>query len=321
MDTGLLALGDVIWALGDESRREPHIPYRDSKLTRLLQDSLGGNSHTLMLACVSPCEVDYLETLNTLKYANRAQNIQNQVQINHDYEGTAEELTYLRNQVLQLKTQISILRQVHNMPGDNELQTLKDQLTQTRMDIQQVSKELAKVQSERDTLLLRINNNEMKLGVDEQIDAHPLIRQYAETIQSLRLEVKEAHSRLAYLESASLNHQQNSPKAHASNSVALPGRYGTFFRRSSDSIFSSDKLFRIGSLSSGRRQKIKHVPVALRMKTLSATRKKGAYYNLRSPLRNDFVYDGSSNNILDVLLQERFRLPEDTHGDSIDHGV
>ncbi|PKY45981.1 kif21a protein, partial [Rhizophagus irregularis] len=68
----LLALGNVICALGDESRKVTHIPYRDSKLTRLLQDSLGGNSQTLMLACVSPSDSNFMETLNTLKYANRA---------------------------------------------------------------------------------------------------------------------------------------------------------------------------------------------------------------------------------------------------------
>lgn len=55
------------------------MPYRDSKLTRLLQDSLGGNSRTLMIACISPTDRDFMETLNTLKYANRARNIKNKV--------------------------------------------------------------------------------------------------------------------------------------------------------------------------------------------------------------------------------------------------
>ncbi|KAI9476381.1 MAG: P-loop containing nucleoside triphosphate hydrolase protein, partial [Benjaminiella poitrasii] len=84
---GLLALGNVISALSEESsnsnkRVAQHVPYRDSKLTRLLQDSLGGNSHTLMLACVSASSSDYTETLNTLKYATRACHIQNRVRIN-----------------------------------------------------------------------------------------------------------------------------------------------------------------------------------------------------------------------------------------------
>ena len=74
-----LALGNVISALGDKAKRGSHVPYRDSKLTRLLQDSLGGNSRTLMIACISPTDRDFMETLNTLKYANRARNIKNKV--------------------------------------------------------------------------------------------------------------------------------------------------------------------------------------------------------------------------------------------------
>ncbi|KAH7970452.1 hypothetical protein HPB49_007469 [Dermacentor silvarum] len=61
-----------------------HIPYRDSKLTRLLQDSLGGNTRTLMLACISPADVNYDETLSTLRYASRAKNIQNRPCVNED---------------------------------------------------------------------------------------------------------------------------------------------------------------------------------------------------------------------------------------------
>lgn len=69
----------MISALGDKAKRGSHVPYRDSKLTRLLQDSLGGNSRTLMIACISPTDRDFMETLNTLKYANRARNIKNKV--------------------------------------------------------------------------------------------------------------------------------------------------------------------------------------------------------------------------------------------------
>jgi len=80
INKGLLALGNVISALGDDKRRRAkgaHVPYRDSKLTRLLQDSLGGNSRTVMVACISPADANLDETLNTLKYANRARNIVN----------------------------------------------------------------------------------------------------------------------------------------------------------------------------------------------------------------------------------------------------
>jgi len=86
INSGLLALGNVISALGDENRMRAaqHVPYRDSKLTRMLQDSLGGNSRTLMIACVSPVESNSEESKSTLQYANRARNIKNNPVINRD---------------------------------------------------------------------------------------------------------------------------------------------------------------------------------------------------------------------------------------------
>jgi DNA polymerase III epsilon subunit-like protein len=67
-----------------EEGKKNHVPYRDSKLTRILQDSLGGNSRTSMIACVSPAEFNFEETLNTLKYASRARNIKNAPKVNRD---------------------------------------------------------------------------------------------------------------------------------------------------------------------------------------------------------------------------------------------
>lgn len=82
INLSLSALGNVISALVDDKCQ--YIPYRDSKLTRLLQDSLGGNSKTLMVANIGPASYNYDESLTTLRYANRAKNIQNQPRINED---------------------------------------------------------------------------------------------------------------------------------------------------------------------------------------------------------------------------------------------
>uniref|UniRef100_A0A8C2NVA3 Kinesin-like protein n=1 Tax=Capra hircus TaxID=9925 RepID=A0A8C2NVA3_CAPHI len=71
INRSLLALGNVINALADTKKKNQHIPYRNSKLTRLLKDSLGGNCQTIMIAAVSPSSVFYDDTYNTLKYANR----------------------------------------------------------------------------------------------------------------------------------------------------------------------------------------------------------------------------------------------------------
>ena len=82
INLSLTTLGLVIQNL--VSSKPAHIPYRDSQLTRLLQDSLGGNTKTVMIANVGPSGYNYDETLSTLKYANRAKNIKNDVRLNED---------------------------------------------------------------------------------------------------------------------------------------------------------------------------------------------------------------------------------------------
>ncbi|KAJ0004319.1 hypothetical protein NQD34_010533 [Periophthalmus magnuspinnatus] len=104
INKGLLSLGNVISALGDESKKNTFVPYRDSKLTRLLQDSLGGNSHTLMVACVSPADSNMEETINTLRYADRARKIKNKPIINIDPR--AAEMNRLKKQVQELQVML-----------------------------------------------------------------------------------------------------------------------------------------------------------------------------------------------------------------------
>ncbi|CAF4037594.1 unnamed protein product, partial [Didymodactylos carnosus] len=103
INSGLLVLGNVISVLGDPLKKAAHVPYRDSKLTRLLQDSLGGNSRTLMIACISPVDRDFSETKSTLNYAQRARNIRNRVKVNQDKHS---------RQVVQLQMEIERLRAV-----------------------------------------------------------------------------------------------------------------------------------------------------------------------------------------------------------------
>lgn len=99
INLSLSALGNVISALVDGKTQ--HIPYRDSKLTRLLQDSLGGNTKTIMITAVSPSDFNYDETLSSLRYASRAKQIKNQPKINQDPKDAllkeqAEEIQKLR---------------------------------------------------------------------------------------------------------------------------------------------------------------------------------------------------------------------------------
>lgn len=103
INLSLSALGNVISALADG--RSGHVPYRDSKLTRLLQDSLGGNARTVMVATLGPSSQHYEETLTTLRYANRAKNIQNQPRVNEDPKDAL--LREFQNEIARLRTQLN----------------------------------------------------------------------------------------------------------------------------------------------------------------------------------------------------------------------
>ena len=102
INLSLSALGNVISALVDG--KSSHIPYRDSKLTRLLQDSLGGNTKTVMIANLGPADYNFDETMSTLRYANRAKNIKNKPTINEDPKDAM--LREFQEEIARLKAQL-----------------------------------------------------------------------------------------------------------------------------------------------------------------------------------------------------------------------
>lgn len=112
--------------------KSTHIPYRDSKLTRLLQDALGGNTKTCMIANISPADYNYEETLSTLRYADRAKNIKNQPKVNEDPKDAllreyAEEIKKLKEQLAQINTMKQPPSNMHlsvNM-GSPQVSTIK----------------------------------------------------------------------------------------------------------------------------------------------------------------------------------------------------
>ena len=109
INASLLALGKVISALGSGSKNQ-HIPYRDAKLTKLLKHSLGGNSLTLMVACINPCDAYLEETVSTLFYSGRARNIRNDPRINEDSKTAL--IRSLRAEIISLKTELSHYRKL-----------------------------------------------------------------------------------------------------------------------------------------------------------------------------------------------------------------
>ncbi|CAM9483359.1 unnamed protein product [Ectocarpus sp. 4 AP-2014] len=111
INRSLLALGNCINALGERGNKGQFVPYRDSKLTRLLKDSLGGNCRTVMIANISGASSSFEETLNTLKYANRAKNIKtnatrNSLDVNHHISEYVNLIGSLRTEITRLKHQL-----------------------------------------------------------------------------------------------------------------------------------------------------------------------------------------------------------------------
>ncbi|XP_040609896.1 kinesin-like protein KIF21A isoform X9 [Mesocricetus auratus] len=152
INCGLLALGNVISALGDKSKRATHVPYRDSKLTRLLQDSLGGNSQTIMIACVSPSDRDFMETLNTLKYANRARNIKNKVMVNQDR--ASQQINALRSEITRLQMELMEYKTGKRIIDEEGVESINDMFHENAM-----------LQTENNNLRVRIK------AMQETIDA------------------------------------------------------------------------------------------------------------------------------------------------------
>ncbi|KAE8304049.1 Kinesin-16 [Giardia duodenalis] len=123
INSSLTALGNVIAALIDlEKGKRSHIPYRDSKLTKLLQDSLGGNCKTIFIANVTPSSSSYQETLNTLKFADRARKIQNKAHINEKFDSKVMIKRY-EKEILRLRQELKMLQSLEGsqLDGNGQL--------------------------------------------------------------------------------------------------------------------------------------------------------------------------------------------------------
>ena len=159
INKSLSCLGNVINALTDQKNRI-HIPYRDSKLTRLLEDSLGGNCKTTMIAMISPAHDAFNESLSTLYFAQRAKKIQNRPIVNEDLNNRA----LIRQYETELKNLRNELERKNKMLQSNELvMQLQEEKKQALEDKNEAIKELEK--ASRQYLLER----EEKLNLEKKI--------------------------------------------------------------------------------------------------------------------------------------------------------
>uniref|UniRef100_A0A1B6C896 Kinesin-like protein n=1 Tax=Clastoptera arizonana TaxID=38151 RepID=A0A1B6C896_9HEMI len=203
INCGLLALGNVISALGDKSKRALHVPYRDSKLTRLLQDSLGGNSRTVMIACVSPSDRDFMETLNTLKYANRARNIQNRVMINQDK--SSRTISLLRQEIQQLQLELMEYKQGKRVIGEDGEESVNDMFHENTMLQNELTNLRTRVKAMQDTidalsakniqlLAEKATGDWLNSAAGADGDMTEMIQNYLKEIEELRAKLVESES-------------------------------------------------------------------------------------------------------------------------------
>ncbi|XP_046824647.1 kinesin-like protein KIF3B [Vespa crabro] len=174
INLSLSALGNVISALVDG--KTTHVPYRDSKLTRLLQDSLGGNSKTIMVANIGPASYNYDETLTTLRYANRAKNIKNKPRINEDpkdallrqYQeeiGRLKEKLAQRSMVQRKKRKTKKKREDDLADSESDAEDSKgeDNNKTVEVDKKLIAEQLRAEKQETENLITRIKDLESKM--------------------------------------------------------------------------------------------------------------------------------------------------------------
>lgn len=225
INQGLASLGKVISQLSTR-QTGTHISYRDSKLTRLLQDSLGGNAITYMIACVTPAEFHLSETLNTVQYALRARNIQSKPQIQQtsdeaDKQAVIDrlraEVSFLRDQIRNSERGMSAPQERAERQNEREIE-LQNHLLDVQENYSALSQRHAKLISEitkarddesgetptlteaiGDSAVERLKRSNSFAEAVEQV-----VLEYEKTIQSLETSLSSTRSSLATTESTLL---------------------------------------------------------------------------------------------------------------------
>eukprot|EP00934_Nitzschia_sp_Nitz4_P007192 Nitzschia sp. Nitz4//scaffold344_size17659//1756//3891//NITZ4_008808-RA/size17659-processed-gene-0.17-mRNA-1//-1//CDS//3329548603//7182//frame0 len=196
INKGLFILGQVVSALAEQRpkyKRKP--PYRDSKLTRLLQDSLGGNSRTIMVACVSPADFNLDETINTLRYATSARNIKNTATRNVIKNISPEEAAKLQRDNQLLSAQVKELQDAIRKMSQEMTPSLAstdsgesdDHVGEVVVAESKEAKRILELEAENKQLKLALN----KSGPNKEI---------AGAIAQQAIEVPELHRKVASLE-------------------------------------------------------------------------------------------------------------------------
>uniref|UniRef100_A0A672F4L4 Kinesin-like protein n=1 Tax=Salarias fasciatus TaxID=181472 RepID=A0A672F4L4_SALFA len=173
INRSLLALGNVINTLADPKSKKTHIPYRDSKLTRILKDSLGGNCRTVMIANISPSSLSYDDTHNTLKYANRAKEIKsslksNVVSLDSHIGQYAVICEKQRQEVLLNNTKITFFSYLELFTFSRIVQKKKQIVEKVSEALQRIFSSRAQIRQEQLDLERQLKENELRQRYSEE---------------------------------------------------------------------------------------------------------------------------------------------------------
>ncbi|UMM29816.1 hypothetical protein L5515_011989 [Caenorhabditis briggsae] len=199
INAGLLILSQVIAAL---ATKQKHIPYRNSVITRVLQDSLGGNSYTVFLACISPADTNSQETLNTLRYADRAKQIKNKPIINKNPK--AEEIAILHALIKRLQQENSDLKQgiapsdgkIGDVASSTEIMVLKDEVARQTEELRErrmkqsefivrmnhLAQRNARLEAEKEKLKNMVADVRTTLLNEEMMDSVEIVRSIQQVV-------------------------------------------------------------------------------------------------------------------------------------------
>ncbi|KAF8636454.1 hypothetical protein AX17_003270 [Amanita inopinata Kibby_2008] len=197
INQSLLTLGRVINSLVDKAQ---HVPYRESKLTRLLQDSLGGHTKTCIVATISPARSNMEETLSTLDYALRAKSIRNKPELNQRMSRNAllkeyiAEIERLKADVLATREKNGIYFSEENWKQIcNEQELQQTELAEAKKQVEIVEKELRSVREEYDQsiALLRCRESELKETREKLAETGNLLVQKEADLNNVRFALEE----------------------------------------------------------------------------------------------------------------------------------
>jgi ankyrin repeat protein len=208
INSSLTAFGKVILALTSPGNH--HVPYRDSKLTRMLQGSLGGNCKTTMITACGPAARNYVETLNSLKFASRAKNVKNYAVVNQDMSDQAL-LSAYQKEIENLKLQLArsatpalepqVIVDTEALDALREKHTeLESQNTMTQTELKTQAEKISQVETEKIELQKRMEAMTAQLlSGGSKIEEHPEFRKTVSAVES-RLQT-DYERKLAELES------------------------------------------------------------------------------------------------------------------------